>query len=377
MSLPQISSSSTAPNVFPLRHRGAQNDNANARKHGAYSRLNPSRLAQLKADTKTLSVSSPSAQLQAAPDDAQAQLTPLDPVLLSLRNVDFELFSIFQEAIDRQDTPLMCFAARQIAKNSRQINRHILSTQIESSELRKIAITSIALPVWQFKYYYGVTRDVEDNPPLAASRSRIAEGEDSFFVEFKKSGQKSSGTEPHSCESDEEDSLLTGTQWRLVTDLLPAQPLEQKRGRPPASSRAVLNAIFWKIAHGIPWSELPERFPPQRTCHRYYKRWFNSGRLLTIYKILIRDLLVRGRVHPLDFVEDGYFFIAQDKRICLTPACPGTWQTRTALLLMQESYALIRRVRREEKDPYFPRSPMLDSLLEEAFILQMSGPQRK
>ena len=377
MALPQTSSTSDAPLVPVPCKRGAQNDNANARKHGAYSRFNPSRLAQFKVITRNLSVSAPPIQPQTAPDVAQAQRSPLDQTLQSLRTVNLELSSIFQDVVDRHDIPLMCFTARQIAKNTGQINRHILSTHVESSELRKIAIASIALPIWQFKYYYGVTRDVEDTPPLAASRSRIAEGHEPFLTEFEKSGQKSSHAQPLPPDSLEENSWLTETQWRLVADLLPAQPLEQKRGRPSASSRAVLNAIFWKLAHGIPWSELPERFPPQRTCRRYYKRWFNSGRLLTIYKILIRDFLVRSRVHPLDFVEDGYFFIAEDKRICLTPACPGTWQLRTALLLMQESYALIRRVRREEKDPYFPRSPMLDSLLEEAFILQMSGLQRK
>ncbi len=151
-----------------------------------------------------------------------------------------------------------------------------------------------------------------------------------------------------------------------------SQPLGKLRGRPAASSRAVLSAIFWKLSNAASWDDLPDHFPAKRTCRRYYKRWFLSGRLMTIYKVLMRDLLTRGRVHPFDFVKEGYFWLDSDHRIRTAAACPDTWQTRTALLFMQQSYALIRRIRREEKDAYFPQPPLHGKLREHYFDLRFN-----
>jgi hypothetical protein len=75
---------------------------------------------------------------------------------------------------------------------------------------------------------------------------------------------------------------------------------------------------------------------------------------MTIYKVLMHDLRTGGQVHAVDFTNAGYFWIDSSHRIRVTRVCPDTWQTRTAVLFMQQSYALIRRIRRENKDAFFP-----------------------
>ena len=76
------------------------------------------------------------------------------------------------------------------------------------------------------------------------------------------------------------------------------------------------------------------------------------------------------------FVLEGYFEITEDYRIFALPGkCPDTWQTRLALLLMQETYALLRRIRREEKDNYFPHPPLLNKLGELYARIRLSSPE--
>lgn len=350
MSLPQTSSAPAASNVPPARSRGAQKHNTNAFRHGDYSKLNPSRLAQLAG---LLQIYSSSALPAPAPIPSPADPVPSssDPTLLSLRSLNLEILSILDVAYAEHDSRLIISGLKHLVRTTLKINRHILGTGAEYFELRRIALYACVLPIWQFKYYYGVTRDVWQDPPFTAPA-------DSFGLKLKKNGQKSSPYVSISPASNPDSAtaagLLTFAQVQRIAHLLPAAPIKGRRGRPSASALDVLNAIFWKVSHGLPWHALPDGFPPARTCRRYYERWLHSGRLLTIYKNLLKDLLLRGRVDPLDFVEDGCFCLTSDYRVCFTPACPDTWQAHTALFFFQQSYALIRRVRREEKDPYFP-----------------------
>jgi transposase len=55
---------------------------------------------------------------------------------------------------------------------------------------------------------------------------------------------------------------LIDEQWALIRPLLP--PL-QKRGRPRAADRQVLNGILYVLRTGIPWNDLPERYGDDST----------------------------------------------------------------------------------------------------------------
>lgn len=265
-------------------------------------------------------------------------------------------------------------------------------------ELQKIALLSTLLPIWQFDRYHGVTRDVDQDYTNAGH---------SFPSGIQKSGQKSTPISPELrdlwwmdswqeprfdpifpignpapktdyIDSFDDQGWFTEKQWALIAPLLPPQPLEKARGCPPASSHAVISAIFWKNANHFSWDRLGARFPPARTCRRYYKRWLLSGRLMTIYKVLLQDLILRGRIHPVYFVMEGYFTISEDHRIFAIPGkCPDTWQTRLVLFFMQETYPILRRIRREEKNNYFPDPPTLKKLSRLYLELYLKNPRKK
>ncbi len=67
---------------------------------------------------------------------------------------------------------------------------------------------------------------------------------------------------------------LTDQAWAEIAPLLPAN------GRPGgqwAEHRRVLNDILWKLATGVPWRDLPERYGPWKTAHERLRRWTADG----------------------------------------------------------------------------------------------------
>jgi transposase len=266
----------------------------------------------------------------------------------------------------------------------------------EASELERIALLATVLPVWKYQEFHAITRDASDDVPQPAL----------FFPGSSKSGQNSlrisqefhnpwwmdSWQEPvfesvlplarpvppaYFMEDFDEFGWFTPSQWSLLAPLFPSQPLRNVRGCPPTSAHAVLSALLWKSAHHASWDELGGIFPPARTCRRYHKSWLLVGRLRTVYQYLIHDLLTRGRLHPLDLVQEGYYRITPDYRIFAIPGkCPDTWQTRTVLLLLQETYAVIRRFRREQQDFFFPNRTLQAVLIDHYVRLRCRMPAR-
>jgi transposase len=49
---------------------------------------------------------------------------------------------------------------------------------------------------------------------------------------------------------------VTDDQWELIRPILPSRTA--KTGRPPSSSRVMLNGILWTLRTGAPWRDLPE-----------------------------------------------------------------------------------------------------------------------
>src|SRR5690242_7974397 len=68
---------------------------------------------------------------------------------------------------------------------------------------------------------------------------------------------------------------LTERQWERVRPLLPPPP--QSRGRPRRDDRTVVEGILWRLATGVPWRDLPERFGPWRTVYSRFRRWQQAG----------------------------------------------------------------------------------------------------
>ena len=60
---------------------------------------------------------------------------------------------------------------------------------------------------------------------------------------------------------------LTDEQWRLVAPLVTP---EEKRGRPPADTRRVLDGVLHTIRHALTWAEVPPEYPSYVTLFRRY-----------------------------------------------------------------------------------------------------------
>jgi transposase len=39
----------------------------------------------------------------------------------------------------------------------------------------------------------------------------------------------------------------------------------------------MLNGILWKLATGVPWRDLPERYGPWQTVYTRFRRWTRAG----------------------------------------------------------------------------------------------------
>jgi transposase len=96
---------------------------------------------------------------------------------------------------------------------------------------------------------------------------------------------------------------LTDEQWSLIAPLLP--PRKPKRvgrpGRPPTDARALWNGLLWILRTGAQWSELPSKYPPYQTCHRWFQGWVKDGTFHAVLRALAKDLKDTG---GFDLEED-------------------------------------------------------------------------
>jgi transposase len=72
-----------------------------------------------------------------------------------------------------------------------------------------------------------------------------------------------------------ERHALTDERWARLRPLLP--PPSSGRGRPRGDDRLLVDGILWRLATGVPWRDLPERFGPWRTVYSRFRRWQRSG----------------------------------------------------------------------------------------------------
>ena len=101
---------------------------------------------------------------------------------------------------------------------------------------------------------------------------------------------------------------ITNEQWQRIAQYIPrpkAQP--GKSGRPPQDRRDVLNGILWILRTGAQWGDLPRRYPPKSTCHRYFQQWNKSGVFAKILTALAQDLKKRGGINLSEGFIDGSF----------------------------------------------------------------------
>jgi transposase len=134
---------------------------------------------------------------------------------------------------------------------------------------------------------------------------------------------------------------LTNEQWQRIAKFIPKpKALPGKSGRPPQNPRDILNGILWILRTGAQWADLPRRYPPKSTCHRYFQQWNESGVFAKILTALAQDLKKRGGIDLSEGFIDGSFASAKKGAMVWAKPKgakePKLWALRTLLVFLSQ-----------------------------------------
>jgi transposase len=156
---------------------------------------------------------------------------------------------------------------------------------------------------------------------------------------------------------------LTDEQWLLIGPLFDKSPVLAARGRPRLDEREVMNGVLWILRSVARWYDLPDRFPPYRTCHRRFQEWVRDGRLKKVLETLAEDLRSRGKLDLSECFIDGTFIVAKKGASKLEKPsrakARNSWQWQTALVFLSPSTRnLLRRTKSDLSEKlYLSDSP--------------------
>ena len=144
---------------------------------------------------------------------------------------------------------------------------------------------------------------------------------------------------------------LTNEQWERIGPLIPpAKSRHGSKGRPPTPPRRVLDGILWVLRTGAPWKDMPARYPPYQTCHRWLQQWRKQGVFEHILAALAEDLHERGDIDLREAFIDGTFAPAkkgapQWEKPSEAKA-PRSWQWQTLLVFLSPcTWPALRRMK--------------------------------
>lgn len=99
---------------------------------------------------------------------------------------------------------------------------------------------------------------------------------------------------------------LTRRQW---TEVRPYLTIPKRRndgkGRPRASDKRCLEAIFYVLETGCKWKDLPAYFPAKSSVHQRFQQWSRDGSLSSIFEHLVRTLRRRKKLSIQEGFIDG------------------------------------------------------------------------
>ncbi len=117
----------------------------------------------------------------------------------------------------------------------------------------------------------------------------------------------------------------------------------------------MLDGIFWILATGAPWRDLPDRFGPWKTVYGYFSRWRKAGVFKKVINALQIKLDEQGLIDWELWCVDGASVRASraaagaDKKVSHgTRTNPPTtrWAARGAGLDRSSTWSLTVRARR-------------------------------
>ena len=132
---------------------------------------------------------------------------------------------------------------------------------------------------------------------------------------------------------------ITDAQWEIISPHLPESKSGfGRQGRPPQDKRQVLNGIIWICRTGAQWNELPDKYPPYQTCHRYFQLWVKSGVWDKVLWEVALDLKRRGKIDITECFIDGTFASAKKGGLILErlrkAKAPRSWPSQTLLVYL-------------------------------------------
>ena len=152
---------------------------------------------------------------------------------------------------------------------------------------------------------------------------------------------------------------LTDEQWAAVQPQIPR--CTARTGRPPSDRRLMLDGLFWILATGAPWRDLPERFGPWQTVYDHFRNWRKSGVFAAIVEALQVKLDNKGYIDWELWCVDGASVRAAraaagaDKKVSSdTPTNRPTthWAAAAAGLDRSSTWSLtVRAIRSPSKSP--------------------------
>lgn len=84
--------------------------------------------------------------------------------------------------------------------------------------------------------------------------------------------------------------------WLVMGPILRELDPPKATGRPRVEVRATLDAIIFRLRSGCQWTQLPERFPDDRSVHRTFQRWVRLGVFERIWSTLVEACAELGGV---------------------------------------------------------------------------------
>ena len=132
---------------------------------------------------------------------------------------------------------------------------------------------------------------------------------------------------------------LIDDQWKIVSAILPADPIrEDKRGRPWSEQRKVFNGILWVLRTGAPWKDMPPRYGPYQTAHRRFQNWVRSGVIEKVLLALAAHLKEAGGLDLKECFVDGTFVPAKKGGAASgkpsAAKAPRSWALQTAMVFL-------------------------------------------
>ena len=84
--------------------------------------------------------------------------------------------------------------------------------------------------------------------------------------------------------------------WERIGPILERRYPRARTGRPRADLRLMLDGIIFRMRTGCQWNQMPERYGPDSTVHKWFQRFARDGVLEEIWAELVRECEELGAV---------------------------------------------------------------------------------